>query len=1152
MKSGIGVKLVILATVLVVVTSALVLVSAKRTTEGVVLEHEVLDLGDETQLRAVDLRSEFYALRSDVEELSRCKEIQQVLEGRAVEVPQGILERSFKKNYLWMEVLTVDGGGAGAKTLAVYSDRHGRDPSLVKVTQVANRDAFLKEIEADLWKVQQTAQEDPEKTTRNRTIVSAIERVDVSLQGVHEPEKVTVLWAGTHVKGSSSDPTSQHVVIIAALDLEARLPANISSSGDDQSPLRGMTSDPRHLAVLANQPAAGQEFTPQLLVFPWEEDQQLISESDLVTSLTALYTRKRNDVMSECKAASQQDGTKVSPRYVINYPGKELPLLRPLWYMQSSDLFTEAKLDGLPNTQEDRLARVVEPVLEEFAAAKPRGSRFGRLLGGVKNFRLLARSRDDAYALAKEINARLEQEWAKAEGSFKKVDVHWYRPVRCGVGYVHFVLFPVRSDNSEGGQRFYGLAQVAFAEEMAADVADKMWGLVWWCCTFVLAAAGLGFVFSQFLARPLKQITATAQAVAETKVDLDPANGAWRDDISNIARQLPVRRRDEIGVLARVFAQMLDEVIEGHERLRELNAGLDRRVRERTEELEAANNELKAARDKAHELSRAKDAFLASVSHELRNPLNQVSGFCQLIEMTDLSDEQRADLQKIRMAASQLLTLINDILDYQKIIMGGITLEPSAISVSRLLEEVRDAMKFQFPENGNHLEMHCGEDVGELFADQQRVRQVLLNLTSNACKLTRNGTISLRASRVPGDDGDVIVFDVIDTGRGMTPDEQSKLFRPFVKFASKQGNQSGTGLGLVICKGFCEMMHGSISLRSEYGKGSTFTVRLPADTVKGRVVKPASSGDDSATRTSTSETSAGEMEHERQREQPGLVIDRHAARDDMSEARIPAGSARIVLVVDDDANVREMMHRYLETQGFRVITAADGFEGLELAKRMRPAVITLDAIMPGLDGWAVLAALRTDRDTSSIPVVMVTITDDEKRGYSLGAAEFVSKPIDWDRLSKVLANYTGEKRDRSILVVDDQAEDREILRRNLERDGWSVLEAEHGKAALELLATERPAAILLDLMMPVMDGFEFLAEYCQLAEWLSIPVVVITAKDPSPEELTRLEGSVVRVLQKGRFSHDELLREIHRRVDKHIRTATSQTKEEHDAQNTGG
>ena len=249
-----------------------------------------------------------------------------------------------------------------------------------------------------------------------------------------------------------------------------------------------------------------------------------------------------------------------------------------------------------------------------------------------------------------------------------------------------------------------------------------------------------------------------------------------------------------------------------------------------------------------------------------------------------------------------------------------------------------------------------------------------------------------------------------------------------------------------------------------------------------------------------------------------------------------SAQGRMVLVIDDDPAVREMMQRHLSSRGFQVVTASGGMEGIEMAKRLRPAVITLDAVMPGLDGWAVLAALKTDSETSSIPVVMVTITDDKDRARALGATAYLPKPINWEELSSALAKYTGDKRDRVILVVDDDPSTREILNRSLTRDGWSVVEAENGEEALEMMADYPPAAIILDLMMPVIDGFEFVAKYSQLGEWLSIPVLVLTAKDPTLEERQRLEGLVVRVLRKGDYTQEELLSEIHRRVDKHIKT----------------
>lgn len=557
-------------------------------------------------------------------------------------------------------------------------------------------------------------------------------------------------------------------------------------------------------------------------------------------------------------------------------------------------------------------------------------------------------------------------------------------------------------------------------------------------------------------------------------------------------------------------------------------------IEEQKLELERANHELQLAHEKAQELNKAKNAFLASVSHELRNPLNQVSGFCQLLEFSDLDDEQRTDIKKIRLANDQLLSLVNDILDYQKIVMGGVTLEPADFAVQELMNEICDAMSVQANENNNQLEFDCAPDAGQLFADKQRVRQVLLNLVGNACKFTTAGKVSVTARRRGPDDDQWIEFAVRDTGRGMSPEEQSMLFRPFAKLSSRQGNKSGTGLGLVISRGFCEMMHGDIQVKSAVGVGTTFTVRLPAretDHVPGQQPSPpATPADANATRTAA--TTAA------------LRSAMTAPADGDSESS--TGSGRLVLVIDDDPSVLEMMQRHLSSHGFQVATATTGIEGLELARKLQPAVITLDAIMPDLDGWSVLGALKAGEETADIPVVMVTVMDRPDRGYSLGATEFIAKPIDWDKLTATLSEFTGNKRDRSLLIVDDDAITREILRRQLSADGWSILEAENGEEALALLAEERPAAIILDLMMPVMDGFEFIVNYSQIAEWLSIPVLVLTAKDPSPDERRLLEGQVVRVLRKGAYNDQELLAEIHRRVDAHLREQPLATGERED------
>jgi CheY-like chemotaxis protein len=278
------------------------------------------------------------------------------------------------------------------------------------------------------------------------------------------------------------------------------------------------------------------------------------------------------------------------------------------------------------------------------------------------------------------------------------------------------------------------------------------------------------------------------------------------------------------------------------------------------------------------------------------------------------------------------------------------------------------------------------------------------------------------------------------------------------------------------------MMGGDITMASELGKGSTFTVRLPAN-VAGR----------------TTETT-------------GEAAD--VAR---------PGGAGTVLVIDDEAAVRDLMRRFLGKEGFRVTTAASGEDGLRLARAQRPDTITLDVLMPGMDGWAVLSALKADPDLADIPVIMLTIVDEQNVGYALGASEYLTKPIDRGRLTAVLSKY---RRDLPILVVDDDASIRQLLRRILEGEGYTVVEAENGGAALARMSERSPGAILLDLMMPEMDGFAFVGALQAREAWREIPIVIITAKDLSADERRRLNGSVDRILQKGAYSRDALLAEV--------------------------
>ncbi len=540
--------------------------------------------------------------------------------------------------------------------------------------------------------------------------------------------------------------------------------------------------------------------------------------------------------------------------------------------------------------------------------------------------------------------------------------------------------------------------------------------------------------------------------------------------------------------------------------LAEYNQRLEQQVAERTRELSRtldhlahATREAQEARAIAEEANRTKSQFLANMSHELRTPLNAIIGYSEMLqeEAEDLGyADLTPDLEKINVAGRHLLALINDILDLSKIEAGRMDLYLETFDLPTMLQDVEATIRPLIEKNANTLVVHRPDDLGAMRADLTKVRQSLFNLLSNASKFTQRGTISLETTREAMDGVEWLTFRVSDTGIGMTPEQMAKLFQPFTQAdASTTRQYGGTGLGLVITKRFCQMMGGDIAVASQVGQGSTFTIRLPAE-VSDREVQPEPSTEPKA------------------------------------EA-LPAG-ARPVLVIDDDPTVRELLQRFLSKEGVRVVSAAGGEEGLRLTRQLHPAAITLDVMMPGMDGWAVLSALKADADLADIPVIMLTIVDDKNLGYALGASDYLTKPIERDRLVAILRKYRSEDPSHPVLVVEDDAATREMLGRMLEKEGWAVTAAENGRAALERIAERRPALILLDLMMPEMDGFQFVEALREWDAWRSIPIVVVTAKDLTAEDRLRLSGYVEQILQKGAYRREALLAEVRELVASYI------------------
>ena len=536
-----------------------------------------------------------------------------------------------------------------------------------------------------------------------------------------------------------------------------------------------------------------------------------------------------------------------------------------------------------------------------------------------------------------------------------------------------------------------------------------------------------------------------------------------------------------LGIFAGVAGQRQDALVDAMHAVEKANTeleGLNRDLEGAVKALEGTNREIEETNLELVRASQLKSQFLANMSHELRTPLNAIIGFSRIVlrKTQDMIPERQAkNLQMVHESGQHLLEMVNDLLDIERIEAGMLSVSLSEVDAAEITRDVVAKLRPAASAKGLTLEATVEVPALHVTADPVRLRQILDNLVNNAIKYSDEGVIELRASLHPSPDApEEVHFAITDEGKGIPADQLDRIFDAFHQVdGSSTRAEGGVGLGLHLVRRLAELLDGTVRVKSEMNVGSTFTFVMPADRLT-----------------------------------PGKAP---APR---SVAPPPMGEGPLLLVIDDEQAALELMQAELVEHGFRVHAAASGEEGLEKAATLHPDAILLDMIMPDLDGWTVLRRLRASPTLASIPVIVTSSLDEEKRAWDLGVVAWLTKPVSPDAFSELFGRIGIGAQD-DLLVVEDDAPTRSLVLQSLQGIGMTIRTAADGPSAMGAIDDRLPAAVVLDLMLPHVDGFGVLEHLRAQPGGDTVPVVIYTAKDLTDEERAALAGGMVQVVGKG-------------------------------------